>query len=129
MKRHVVLGLFTIGMAVLPLVAAVSLITMRDMPVTNWFVLYRMTLALALLVAGILLVFAPSRRARIAALLAWGFVVADAVWGVAVLWPVDAYWPGAALNLVFLGIGVAVLGFIVVTILRSRTIKGEGIAV
>jgi hypothetical protein len=130
MKRHPVLGVLTSLMAMAPLTVVVGLVVGRDVPVSNWFVIYRSVLAAGLFVAGAALLFAPPRAAYTVALLAWAFLVADAIWGVIVLWPLEEHWPGSALNLVYLGIGAPVLVFLIVSARQgSRVVNGDNIAV
>ena len=127
MKRHPILGMVTILTAALPLLGVVAMVAMRDVPVTNWYVIYRTLIIVGLMGAGVLLMFTSSQSAQVAALVAWVFFVADVVWGIVVLWPLQDGWP-APLNLFFLGVGAVVIILLVVAIRKHRTI-GSHIAV
>ena len=129
MKRHPLLGLFTMFVAVMPFLFVILFVVGRGASFAHWFVVLRLILGTVLFVGGILLIVAP-RYGYIVAMAAWGLLVADAIWGVIVLWPIEDHWPGSALNLVYLASGAPVLAFLIVSARRSGfKVKRGGIAV
>jgi hypothetical protein len=127
MKRRLILGIVAVLTAALPLLSLVGMVTMRDIPITNWYVVYRGLIVAGLMGTGVLMMVISSRSAEVAALVAWMLFLADGVWGIVVLWPLQSGWP-APLNIFFLGVGAIVVIHLVIAIRRHRPI-GNDIAV
>src|SRR5437899_1200890 len=117
MKRHPILGGFTILVGLAPLLFVAIFVGLHGAPVTHWFAVQRLVLSAALLIAGVLLVAAP-RFGHIAGLIAWSLLLADAAWGAAVLWPAPDYWRASAQYLFYVLVGVPIVIFLTRSVWR-----------
>ena len=111
MTRHPVLGAFTILVALVPLLFVAIFVGVHDAPLTHWFVIQRLVLFAALVIAGALLLVGH-RHGYVVALTAWTLRTIDSIAGVVVLWPAPDYWYAAAQDFFYLGAGVPILVFL-----------------
>jgi hypothetical protein len=111
MKRHRILGLLTILMAVVAVAGVVSLVSGYGDSVTDGFVLYHAAIAALLVAAGSCLLFAPPLYGYGLSVAAWGFVALDGIWGVITHW--EDFWWAWAMNVLFVAIGAAGLAFVI----------------